>query len=94
MLDVNSSLSVHHSSVNPLQQLCPPVLLTVRQFAEKHKAFTNGSLRSLIFNARSRESSNGLILGNGLESSLIRIGKRLLIDEAMFFTWVRSQSNG
>jgi hypothetical protein len=61
-----------------------PVLSTVRQFADNHQAFTQGGLRSLIFN----EHKNGLAKSGGI----IRIGRKVLIDEARFFDWVQSQN--
>lgn len=55
-----------------------PNLLTVRQFVQRHPAFTQGGLRYLIFNAHC----------NGMSVCLRRIGRRVLIDEAAFFAWV------
>ena len=72
----------------------PRTLLTVRQFAEKHPAFSQGSLRNLIFLAESRASSKGHIPGNGLDVALVRIGRKLLIDEAKFFNWIDAQQGG
>ncbi len=57
-------------------------LLTVRQFSERHPAFTQGSLRNLIFNAKT----------NGLDSALVRIGRKVLIDESAFFAWIDRQN--
>ena len=73
----------------PLTQ--PRTLLTVRQFAEKHPAFQQGSLRNLIFLAESRKTSKGAIQGNGLDVALVRIGRKVLIDEAKFFNWIDAQ---
>lgn len=56
---------------------------TVRQFSEKHPAFTKGGLRALIFN----ENSNGLAKAG----AVVRVGRKVLIDEARFFGWVASQ---
>ena len=58
--------------------------LTVQQFTAKHTAFNKGGLRSLIFN----EHSNGL----AKSGAIIRIGRKVLIDEAKFFDWVRVQN--
>ena len=69
----------------------PRALLTVRQFAEKHPAFQQGSLRNLIFLAESRNTSKGKIEGNGLAAALVRVGRKVLIDEAKFFNWIDSQ---
>ena len=70
-----------------------PVLLTVRQFSEKHCAFPNGSLRNLIFHASPRHSSRGPIDGNGLNVALIRIGRKVLINEAKFFGWLEEKGS-
>jgi len=68
-----------------------PVFSTVRQFSEKHPAFPQGCLRSLIFHASPRHSSQGQIDGNGLSVALTRIGRKVLINEARFFEWVEKQ---
>jgi len=67
------------------------VLMTVQQFSEKHPSFPQGALRNLIFNASPRRSSTGRIGGNGLDVALIRIGRKLLINEAGFFEWVENE---
>lgn len=66
-------------------------LLTVKQFSAKHPAFSEGSLRWLIFLSKSRESSRGSIAGNGLAVALVRVGRRVLICEESFFDWIREQ---
>ena len=58
------------------------IYLTVNQFSEKHQAFPRGGLRSLIFNAE----SNGL----AKSGAIVRIGRKVLIDEVRFFGWVQS----
>ena len=72
----------------------PRTLHTVRQFSDKHPAFPQGSLRNLIFLAESRKTSKGTIQGNGLDVALVRIGRKLLIDEAKFFQWIEQQQKG
>jgi hypothetical protein len=57
-----------------------PNLLTVAQFSEKHAAFPIGGLRHLIFYA----NENGLAKSR----AIIRIGRKVLIDEAQFFDWI------
>ena len=57
-------------------------LLTVSQFASEYPAFSQASLRHLIFDAST----------NGFCKVLRRIGKRkILIDEQAFFQWVDQQ---
>lgn len=57
-------------------------LFTVKQFAQMHKAFTEGCLRALIFNAEA----------NGFKDVIRRIGGRVLIREDLFFDWVEKQN--
>jgi hypothetical protein len=53
---------------------------TVKQFSERHPAFTVGSLRALIFDGNT----------NGLTESgaVVRINRRVLLNEPKFFDWV------
>ena len=67
-------------------------LSTVRQFSEKYPAFSQGSLRNLIYLSTERYSSKGKIPGNGLAIALVRIGRKLLIDESKFFEWIELQN--
>ena len=60
--------------------------LTVQQFTTKHTAFNTGGLRSLIFN----EHQNGL----ADSGAIVRIGRKVLVDENKFFVWVQSQNKG
>lgn len=83
----SNTIANHNPVVNPSSTF-PPTYLTVRQFSERHPAFSQGSLRSLIFGARRRHSSQGEISGNGLERALVKINTRVLINEAAFFAWV------
>ena len=60
-----------------------PRLFTVKQFAERHQAFTEGGLRWLLFH---RET-------NGLSQAVVQIGRRVLLDETIFFEWLDTQNN-
>jgi hypothetical protein len=62
------------------------VYSTVNQFIKKHPAFTIGGMRALIFN----ENSNGLAKAG----AIVRIGRKVLIDESKFFAWIESQNQG
>jgi hypothetical protein len=84
----NGRISANTNAVNSAPHFSPPILIRVKQFAEKHPGFSQGSLRGLIFYAKSRQSTAGVISGNGLESALVRIGKKILINEAKFFEWI------
>ena len=67
-----------------------PFYFTVEQFSERNPAFTPPALRNLIFKAESRQSTKGEIPGNGLADAgaVVRLGRRVLIDEAKFLAWV------
>jgi hypothetical protein len=60
--------------------MATPTLLTVNQFIATHRAFTSGGIRALIFN----EHSNGLAKA----CAVIRLGRKVLINEEKFFAWV------
>ena len=66
----------------------PPsrTLLTIRQFAKRNPFITEAGLRYQIFNRQT----------NGLESSgaLVRLGRKILIDENKYFGWVDDQQGG
>ena len=66
--------------------MASPTYQTVNQFIAANPAFSAGGLRALIFNER----SNGL----AKSGAVIRIGRRVLINEELFFGWVQSQSAG
>ncbi|MBS0236397.1 MAG: hypothetical protein JSS50_03545 [Proteobacteria bacterium] len=59
-------------------------LLTVKQLVQKHPCFTLGGMRYYIFYAKT----------NGLEASgaILRLGRKLLIDEEKFIGWIESQN--
>ena len=54
--------------------------LTVKQFAAKHPAFSEASLRYHIFHEEK----------NGLNLALKRVGRKILIQEDAFFVWIDS----
>ena len=66
-----------------------PTLFTVEQFVAREPAFTALALRNLIFKAEPRHGSKG----NGLIEcgAIIRLGRKVLIHEARFLSWVDAQ---
>jgi hypothetical protein len=70
----------------------PRLLLTVRSFSQKHPAFSQPALRALIDKSRTRMSSHGPIPGNGLNIAIVRLNRRLLLDEEAFFHWLAEQN--
>lgn len=83
-------------TTDAVRQVIEPrrVLLTISQFSERNPAFSQSALRNLVFKADEREGANGKISGNGLieAGALIRIGRKVLIDEDRFFAWVDAQN--
>jgi len=72
----------------------PRDLFSVEQFAARRPAWTPAALRNLILNAQDRLSSRGdRIPGNGLAEAgaILRVGRKVLIDEEAFFRWIASQ---
>lgn len=57
-------------------------LLTVAQLCQHHPAFTEPSVRWLIFNG----NKNGL----DASSAVSRLGRKVLIDEEKFVEWAKS----
>lgn len=55
--------------------------LTVKQLVKKHPYLTEPGLRWMLFNRAQ----------NGLNTAVIRIGKKILIDEELFEKWVDGQ---
>jgi hypothetical protein len=80
-----------------VQQTSDPALRnlrTVRQFSERFPAWTEPGVRNLILNAEDRVNSRGVrIPGNGLAEAgaIVRVGRRVLIDEQNFFSWISEQ---
>ena len=67
-----------------LNKMTSPIYLSVTQFTQKHPAFAVGGLRHFIFN----EHKNGL----KESGAIVRLGRKLLINEELFFNWVQSNS--
>ena len=83
------------SHIDPAKADDIPTLKVVKQFSQDHAAFTEAALRAIIFNADDRPSTAGTIPGNGFAPAIVRIGRRVLIDEQKFFAIVRQkQSQG
>ena len=57
-----------------------PKLLTVEQFIQRHAWATRGGLRGLLFNRAN----------NGLDRAVVRLGRKLLLDEERVFEWIET----
>lgn len=78
----------------PDVESAPRDLFTVAQFSERRPAWTQAALRNLILNSADRINSRGeRIAGNGLaqDGAVIRLRRRVLIDEQKFFAWIAAQ---
>ena len=60
------------------------VYFTVKQFCKRHQAFTEGGIRHNIFH----EKTNGL----SKSGAIVRVGRKVLINESKFFRWLESQN--
>ena len=65
----------------------PPstTLYTIAQFSERHPFISQGGLRFQIFNSKDNDLEQ---LG-----ALVRLGKRVLINEPKYFEWIDSQQD-
>ncbi len=60
-----------------------PQFLSVDRLATKYRdaGFTKASIRWMLFNRRT----------NGLDSAVVQLGRKILIDEVAFVAWLQSQ---
>jgi len=56
-------------------------LRTIKQLAQENPAFTEASLRWLVFNARQ----------NGFDAAIVRVGRRVLIDVQKLDAWLEAR---
>ena len=74
-------------------------LVTMRQFAERHPAFTESSLRWIRYRSQpvrrllrgGREEVVAELQTNGFETAFVKVGRRVLIDEKEFSRCVERQ---
>ena len=75
----------------------PRHLYTLKKFAERHSDFlTLSAATNQVFKAQPRHSSKGEIPGNGMLdfAVIMRIGRKVLIDEDAYFRWLDAQQKG
>src|SRR5258708_2138805 len=89
--DASRTLAAAFPALRPRHSLFSP-----NQFSVRNPAFSEPAVRNLIFKAAPRQSTKGEIPGNGLTEAgaILRIGRKVLIDEDRFFDWVRQQNGG
>jgi hypothetical protein len=71
--------------INKGKNMTISMYLTVTQFCDIHKAFKIGGVRSIIFN----EHQNGL----AESGAIVRIGRKVLVNQNKFFDWLQSQNS-
>ena len=69
----------------------PPKIFTVKQFAARNIAFSEGSLRWMVFQSKQPEELSKGRNYHGLKRAVIKNGTRILIDEDRFFEWLYEQ---
>lgn len=70
----------------------PRTLLTLRQLAQRHPAFTEVALRNLVYKAGRNRAAVPQV--SVLDTALRRVGRRVLIDESRFLAWVDACAGG
>ena len=65
-----------------------PRFFSVRQLAQRHPGFNEASLRWAIFNAKAPPGTAAHDVYGGFAPAIIKIGRRVLIDEDRFVAWV------
>ncbi len=68
--------------------------LTVKLLSQAEPAFSELAIRSYVFNANDRQSSRGVISGNGLTPHIRRVGSKVLINHGGFLSWIAGQNVG
>jgi len=81
-MKIDTSQNPAEHNREPCSRTAKRDLKTVRQFCEAHSAFTQGSLRWLLFHRRT----------NGLARAVFQVGRRVLIDVDAFFAWLDEQN--
>ena len=77
-------MKTHATAVaEPVPARRPSRLLTPRQVWETYPAFSEGSLRWLLFHRQT----------NGLSVAVRKIGRRLVLVEDLFLEWVEKHSD-
>lgn len=69
-------------------------LSTLRKFSERYSDHTTlAGITNTVFKAQPRHSSKGEIAGNGMLEFgvIVRIGRKVLIDEDAYFRWLNAQ---
>lgn len=75
-------------------RLTRPALYSVAETVRRNSSIlTEGRLRSYIHAAEDRQGANGIIRANGFARAIIRIGRRIFIDEDALFDWIEASQS-
>lgn len=88
---MQAQISQQHDDKSVTVTTPPRRLFTLPKFAERHSGFTTlAAITNQVFKAKSRQSTKGIIPGNGMEEAgaVVRLNGRVLIDEDAYFRWV------
>lgn len=72
------------SEISPQAPAEKPALFTVREFCERNKWASQASIRWQIHRANE----------TGFHRCIYRFGKRVLLDEAAVFAWMKASAQG
>ena len=73
-------MHIHNQSTQP--SISVDDYITIRQLTTRYPAFTEGGIRALIFRAE----------GNGFNSCIRRIGRKIFISKSAFSHWIEAQN--
>ena len=93
-LRIKESMMQEEAKLKVIQELEKTAkYFTIHQFSINNP-FTESSLRNMIFKADERQSTNGVIAGNGLKEcgAIVRVGRKVLINETKFYAWIEAQN--
>lgn len=76
------------SNYPPIDKSLFKVWLTVKLLVKAEPSFTEPAVRNLVFHAEDRQSSIGIIPGNGLAPHIRRIGSKLVLNHGGFLSWI------
>ena len=72
------------------------VMLTVDTVSQLHPGIKPKTLRKWIFNAKDRkveiQGQVHVVKGNGFDTAIVRVGRKVFIDNARLIQWMREQN--
>ena len=66
-------------------------LSTVAQFSQNHQDLTEAAIRWLIHQAKPRDRAKSITESNGFDMVIVRRGRRVLLDEDQYSSWLENQ---